>query len=127
MRNPITLNRSWRAKMTSIFSTPVLKLNAFLLSLCSAFMLTAPTLCSETNVQFNTNLTEDELVGGVLSVLIKFAYIAGALVLAGGIFAYIWARKEEDSRGQGIALTTCATGVLLVGFETILRLIGVIS
>lgn len=127
MRNPITLNHSWRAKMNSIFSTPILKLNAFLLSLSSAFMLAAPTYCTDPDVSFNTNLTEDELVGGVLGVLIKFAYIAGALVLAGGIFAYIWARKEEDSRGQGIALTTCATGVLLVGFETILRLIGVIN
>lgn len=128
MRNPITLNHSLRTRMMSILSAPVKKLNAFLLSISSALMLTAPTFCAgETDVSFNSNLTEDELIGGFFSVIIKFAYLAGALVLAGGVFGYIWARKEEDSRGQNIALTTCVTGFLLISFKAILQLVGIID
>lgn len=123
MCSQVTVNRSLRARVADVFSSSFRNFCALISSLyCSALMLT-PTLCGK----INTNLNMDNLFSSMAGIVIKIAFYVGALLTVGGIFSLIVAYKDDNADGQTRAVRLIVVGVVLVGFETMLKTAGILS
>lgn len=123
MSNSITLNRSLRTRVAEAFNAPLRMFCALMSSLGCSAMLMAPTLCSG---KISTNLNMDNLFASMAGIIIKLAFYVGALITVGGIFSLIVAYKDDNADGQTRAVRLIVVGVVLVGFETILKTAGIL-
>lgn len=123
MSNHVTLNRSLRTRIADVFSAPFRNFCAFLSSLGCSALLMSPTLCSK----INTDLDMDSLFASMAGIIIKIAFYVGALITVGGIFALVLAYKDDNADGQTRAVRLIVVGVVLVGFEAILQIAGILK
>lgn len=123
MYNQMTLNRSLRARAADVFNAPLRKFCALMTSLYSSAMLLTPTLCG----RINSSLDMDNLFASMAGIVIKIAFYVGALVTIGGIFSLIVAYKDDNADGQTRAVRLIVVGVVLVGFETMLKTAGIMG
>lgn len=85
-----------------------------------------PMLLSE-SVTINTNLDLDQLLGGIVSIIIKMALYVGIVLAVGGVFSLILAYKDDNSDSQAKAVRTIVIGGALIGFRVLLGLAGIIK
>ena len=123
MTTPTTLNRSFRARATEVFNAPMRFFAALMSSLYCSAMLLVPTFCAK----FNTKLNMDNLFGSIAGIIIKIAFYVGALITVGGVFALILAYKDDNADGQTRAVRLIVVGLVLVGFEGMLKLVGILE
>lgn len=123
MCNQITLKRSLRARVADVFNASLRNFFALMTSLGCSSMLLTPTLCG----RINTNLNMDTLFASMAGIVIKIAFYVGALITVGGVFSLIVAYKDDNADGQTRAVRLIVVGVCLVGFESLLKMAGIIS
>ena len=111
-------------KIREIFTAPYRRFMALMMSLYSAAMVTAPTLCVKLQP---SGVNMDTLFGSLADIIIKLAFYVGILITVGAIFSLIFAYKDDNAEGQSRAVRLIVVGVMLVGFETVLRLAGIIQ
>lgn len=121
MRNQITLNRSLRSRAAEVVNAPVRNFCAAMSSLATAVMMSSATLCGK----INTNLDMDALFANMAGIVVKIAFYVGALIVVGGIFQLVLAYKDDNSDGQTRAVRLIVVGVILVGFEQMLKIAGI--
>ena len=123
MFHSIRLNRSVRVRAAEVFNTPVRMFYALMAFLYCSVTLLTPTLCG----QINTNLNMETLFASMAGIIVKIAFYAGALITVGGIFSLVLAYKDDNSDGQTRAVRLIVVGVILVGFESMLKLAGIMN
>lgn len=123
MTAPMTLKRSFRARAAEVFNAPIRFFTALMSSLCCSAMLLAPTLCAK----IKTELNMDTLFGNMVNIITKIAFYVGALLTVGGVFALILAYKDDNADGQTRAVRLIVIGIILIGFEAMLKLAGIIG
>lgn len=119
----MTLNRSLRVRAAEVFNSSMRKFFALISSVYCSAMMMAPTLCA----QLNTNLDMDKLFASMAGIVVKIAFYVGALVTVGGAFALVVAYKDDNADGQTRAVRLIVVGVVLVGFEGLLKAAGILA
>ena len=114
---------SFGRKVREIFHAPYRRFMTLMLSMYSAALVTAPTLCVKLAP---SGVNMDALFGSLADIIIKLAFYVGILITVGAIFSLIFAYKDDNAEGQSRAVRLIVVGVMLVGFETVLRLAGII-
>ena len=112
------------SKARQVLSAPFRMLNAALLSLMTASMTIAPTLCGS---KIKANIDMDTLFGNMAEIIIKIAFYVGAIVAISGIFQLVLAYKDDNSDGQTRAVRLVVVGAVLIGFRSILQIAGIIG
>lgn len=111
------------SKVAEVFNAPFRKLCAWMLSIYTTLMVTAPTLC----VTIKKGATMENLFGGMADIIIQIAFYVGALLGIGGVFSLILAYKDDNSEGQSRAIRLLVIAGVLMGLEMFLRTVGIIS
>ena len=111
------------ANTREILTAPYRFYMAVMMSLYAGALTTAPTLCAK----IKTNINMDTLFGNMADIVIKIAFYVGALIAIGGVFTLILAYKDDNAEGQSRAVRLIVVGVMLVGFQTVLKIAGIIS
>lgn len=106
-----------------VINAPVRRFNALLLGMFSAMVAMQPTLC----IKFKTGLTMDNLMNGMGGIVIQIARYIGMFVIISGVLQLLLAYKDDNAEGQTRAIRLCVIGIALVGFEVLLRTVGIIS
>ena len=114
---------SFGSKLVSIFNAPFRMVSAFILSLYTLPMALAPTLC----LKIKSNINMDTLFGNMAEIIVKLAFYVGAMVAIYGVFSMILAYKDDNADGQTRAIRLIIVGVMLIGFETVLKLAGIVQ
>lgn len=122
MTNLIQKN-GMKAQIARIFNAPVRLYTAVMAYLTSALMVCAPSLA----VTIKGNLDMDTVFGNMADIIIKIAFYVGAMVVIGGIFQMVLAYKDDNADGQTRAIRLIVVGVALIGFESLLKLGGIVS
>ena len=112
------------SRVRDIFNAPYRRFMTLMLSLYSTALVTAPTLCVKLAP---SGVNMDALFGSLADIIIKLAFYVGILITVGAIFSLIFAYKDDNAEGQSRAVRLIVVGVMLVGFETVLRLAGIIQ
>lgn len=84
-----------------------------------------PMLLSE-SVSINTNLDLDQLLGGIVSIIIKMALYVGIVLAVGGVFSLVLAYKDDNSDAQAKAVRVIVVGGALIGLRALLGLAGIV-
>lgn len=93
-------------------------------TLCSALMFAMPA-CADVTV--NDKLNTKTMIGGIIGFVIEVAKWMGLVVVAAGIFMFVFAYKDDNAESQSRAARFAVVGALLIGLESILELTGLIS
>ena len=121
--NTLSSTKSLRNKAMEVFSAPFRMLTAFMLYLGTLPMALMPTHC----VTIKGNIDMDSLFGNMADIVIKMAFYVGVIIAISGIFSLVLAYKDDNSEGQTRAIRLIIVGVMLVGFETVLKLAGIVG
>ncbi len=78
-------------------------------------------------VTINTNLDLDQLLGGIVGIIIKIAMYVGIVLAVGGVFSLILAYKDDNSDAQAKAVRIIVVGGALIGLRALLALAGIVS
>ena len=81
--------------------------------------------CSRVSV--NTNATTENVLGGVIGVIIEIAKYVGIVLAISGVFMLILAYKDDNADGQSRAVRLVVVAVALLGLRTLLKVTGLIS
>ena len=112
------------SRVRDIFNAPYRRFMTLMLSMYSTVLVTVPTLCVKLQP---SGVNMDTLFGSLADIIIKLAFYVGILITVGAIFSLIFAYKDDNAEGQSRAVRLIVVGVMLVGFETVLRLAGIIQ
>lgn len=111
------------SKIAEVFNAPFRKLNAWMLSIYTALLVTAPTMC----ITIKSNISMDTIFGGMAEIIIKIAFYVGALLGIGGVFSLILAYKDDNSEGQARAIRLLVIAGVLISLQTFLKTVGIIG
>lgn len=78
-------------------------------------------------VTINTNLDLDQLLGGIVGIIIKIAMYVGIVLAVGGVFSLVLAYKDDNSDAQAKAVRIIVVGGALIGLRALLALAGIVS
>lgn len=92
-------------------------------ALCTSFAAVTPASA----VKINDNLKTEDMVGGIVGFIIEVAKWMGLVVVAAGIFMFIFAYKDDNAEAQSRAARFAVVGALLLGLEGILKLTGLVE
>ena len=120
-RLPVHKN-SFLTTCKDAFNAPVRKLNAFLLSLSAAFIVTAPAFCTGGPKEVDMGTLYSNIIG----LICTLARYVGGVMLAYGIWQLIGAIREQNGEAQTRAVTFTFSGVALIALKSLLQSIGVI-
>lgn len=75
----------------------------------------------------NTTLDLDQLLGGIVSIILRIAMYVGIILAVGGVFSLLLAYKDDNSDAQAKAIRVIVVGGALIGMRALLFLAGIIS
>lgn len=75
----------------------------------------------------NTTLDLDQLLGGIVSIILRIAMYVGIILAVGGVFSLLLAYKDDNSDAQAKAIRVIVVGGALIGMRALLALAGIIS
>lgn len=101
MRTPRTT--AFVRRVREIFSAPYRRFMTLMMSLYSALMVTAPTLCVKLQP---SGVNMDTLFGSLADIIIKLAFYVGILITVGAIFSLIFAYKDDNGATRS-AVKSC--------------------
>jgi len=123
MYNHSLSRKSFMYTVREAINAPVRKFNALMLGLFTTMMVMQPTLC----ISFKSNLSMDSLMNGMGGLVIQIARYIGMFIILSGVLQLLLAYKDDNAEGQTRAIRLCVIGIALVGFEPLLRTVGIIS
>lgn len=78
-------------------------------------------------VTIKDDLTTESMIGGIIGLILEVAKWMGYVVIAAGIFMFIFAYKDDNAEAQSRAARFAVIGALLLGLGPILELVGLIK
>lgn len=75
----------------------------------------------------NTTLDLDQLLGGIVSIILRIAMYVGIILAVGGVFSLLLAYKDDNSDAQAKAIRVIVVGGALIGMRALLFLAGIIG
>lgn len=92
------------SRAREIFTAPYRRFMTLMMSLYSALMVTAPTLCVKLQP---SGVNMDTLFGSLADIIIKLAFYVGILITVGAIFSLIFAYKDDNGATRS-AVKSCS-------------------
>lgn len=92
-------------------------------TICTALTFAVPASA----VTINDNMDTKDMIGGIIGFIIEVAKWMGLVVVAAGIFMFVFAYKDDNAEAQSRAARFAVVGALLLGLEAILKVTGLIS
>jgi Na+/melibiose symporter-like transporter len=114
-------------KPAAVRNTRLKRLVAGLMTFAIMVCSFAVTVFADDAVKIKTNITTEGLVGGIVGFVIKAAFYIGIVVLATGIFMFVFAYKDDNAESQSRGARFAVVGALLVGLRVLLQLVGIIE
>lgn len=112
----------------TILSSRIAKIKKWTAGVCASICaIFATTLPASAAVTINDNLTTESMIGGIIEFIIEVARWMGFVVVAAGIFMFVFAYKDDNAEAQSRAARFAVVGAILLSLKTILTLTGLIS
>lgn len=92
-------------------------------AICTLFAAALPAGA----VTINDGMTTEKMIGGIIEFIIEVARYMGFVVVAAGIFMFVFAYKDDNAEAQSRAARFAVVGAILLSLKTILKLTGLIS
>lgn len=94
-------------------------------TICTVFAFAMPAAAD--TVKINDDMTTETMIGGIIGFIIEVARYMGFVVVAAGIFMFVFAYKDDNAEAQSRAARFAVVGAILLSLKTILKLTGLIG
>lgn len=95
-------------------------------SICTFIATTLPAFAADP-VKIKDGVSTTTMIGGIIGFIIEVAKYMGFVVVASGIFMFVFAYKDDNAEAQSRAARFAVVGAILLSLKPILSLTGLIE
>lgn len=103
------------------------KIQRRIIGACASLVTATATVLPVSAATVNTDMTTEEMLGGIIEFICNVARYMGIVVVAAGIFMLIFAYKDDNAEAQSRAVRFAVIGAIMLSLKTVLKLTGLIS